>query len=154
MSKKKSQQPKSSKIPDHQVDVVIRDGMGGVILACGRNPPVKDEDDSVHVVATQDGRRATIDVTLDEAEDFFDQGISLVADSKKRPVGGTIFIDTDIGDGGARLDLSVSDPNDYRVKVHLQDGDGEISLEIERNVFERFLFAALDGICPDVEDDD
>lgn len=120
-------------------------------LSCRR---IKRDDDSICVTAFSTTSQAQISMTLEEAESFFEQAMLLVTDEKERPVGGSIFFDTRVGDSGARLTFVVEDPESYAANVEVRDKSGSVTVTVDRAALERFLFAATEGICQDLEDDD
>lgn len=153
MAKKKTQ------IQHHHLHVVLQDEHGDIQLSCGRKLAATErEDDSVYVVAATEGDSAEIFMTLDEAEDFLEIVRPLVSDAQERPFAGSLWVDTVVGGQGARLKISVADPEDYDAAVEITELHGEeqanVTVKVNRGILERYIVAALEGICDDLDDED
>lgn len=141
------------------VNVILQDDKGNILLSGGRKVAANErDDDSIYIVAPQDDDHSLeISLQLKEAEDFLELVIPLVSDSKERPFGGTLYVSTITGDSGARLEFTVESPEDYVAQVIIFEGrklDGGAKFDVDRGALERFLYAVLEGICDDMEDDD
>lgn len=154
--RKKSKNSKPSNNVEQHPEVIIRRQPPGregplIELSCRR---IERDDDSICVTAYTSTRQAQISITLEEAESFFEQAMLLVSDEKEQPIGGSIFLDTRAGETGARISFTVDNPESYNANVEVADKSGRVCVSVDRGALERFLFAATEGICQDLEDDD
>jgi hypothetical protein len=145
-SKNRNKRPTSIQ---HVRIVVTMPGAEQDILACHA------EKDSIHVsIKLADDGRANIYMSSDEAEDFFDQAISLVSDDKQRPIAGHVFIDTTTGENGGRMAITVADPEAYTATVTITQKTQVGTCTVDRGVLERWLFSVVEGLLQEMEDDD
>lgn len=143
------------------VNVVLQDDKGNILLSCGRKSAASDrDDDSIYFVAPRSADEDAVEISLQltEGEDFLELVIPLVSDDKDRPFGGLLFVSTIIGDSGARLSFCIENTDDYMARVELverrQGDETAAKFDADREALERFLYAALEGLCDDMEDDD
>lgn len=142
------------------VNVVLQDNSGHILLSCGRKVASSErDDDSIYFVAPRtDDDSTEISLQLREAEDFLEMVLPLVSDDKERPFGGSLYVSTIIGDSGARLSFAIENTDDYVAHVALlerrREGETITQFDADRESLERFLYAALEGICDDMGDDD
>lgn len=115
------------------------------------------EKDTVVLRLVQD-EDATVQMTVlvEEAEAFFDQALSLVTDKKHRPICGALYLDTSAEHThGERLEISFDEPDSLGARIKMTaDGEKTAQMYVERLGLERFLFSALEGLFPEIDDDD